>query len=145
VSNYCTAVSAVIPLLVLALMLEAGAPKVLAQRTWRSMVSRIKENPFAPFDERWEFQRHRITLIRTLWGAVAVEVITLVSIPFVPAGPPNNGWQVTLLLITSAFTLWIFGLVAWVLQGMVHELVQVEAAAKAADTETPTNREDERE
>ena len=124
-------------------MIEASAPTALARRSLLGIFRRITNDPAVPINERWEFERPRMILTSTLWGAVAVEVIALASIPFVQAGPPANDWQVLLLLVTSGFTLWIFGLIAWILQGLIREAVNIDAAAKAADAEASSNRQDD--
>ena len=141
-SNYCAAVSAAIPLLILALMIEARAPAALARWQWQAMVKAIKKDFAVYIDERWVFERYRILLGFTLWGAVSAEAIALISIPFVPAGPPANGWQYLLLVITSGFAIWLFLLIAWILQRFIREVVHAEAAA-AAD-KAPSDRQDDR-
>jgi hypothetical protein len=66
VSNYCAAVSAAIPLLVLALMIEARAPVVLARMQMQAIISAIKKDYTVVINDRWVFERFRMLLGITL-------------------------------------------------------------------------------
>jgi hypothetical protein len=143
VSNYCAAVSAAIPLLVLALMIEARAPVVLARMQMQAIISAIKKDYTVVINDRWVFERFRMLLGITLWSAVVVEAIVLASIPFVPAGPPKSDLQWLLLVIGAGCALWLFALVAWVLQLLVREVLNIDAAAKMAEAEAPAKYQDD--
>jgi hypothetical protein len=57
VRDFCVAVSALVPLLVLALTVETRVPARLARRQWEPFVSAIMKNPFVGGDEQQVFDR----------------------------------------------------------------------------------------
>ena len=103
----------------MALMVETEALTVLAKLQWEVIEEKIKKDPAVPIDEWWVITRFRLAFGVTLWGAVIVEAMVLASIPFVPDGAPDNGWQWFLLVIGSGYVLLLFSGVAAVLQSKV--------------------------